>query len=396
MSELEAFRAEVSTWLSDHAPRSLFGIRKGKFDGYWGGRKNTESNPDILAWRDRMFEKGWTAPSWSKAYGGGGLSNDEARVLDEEMARLGSPPPVVGFGLTMIGPTLLAFGNEAQKQEHLPKICSGEIRWCQGYSEPGAGSDLASLSTRAVRDGDEFVIDGQKVWTSHADESDWIFCLVRTNPDVKKQIGITFILFDMLSPGVTAKEIKLISGASPFCEVFFDAVRVPVSQVVHEIDKGWTVAKALLGFERTMIGEAMGGQMSDAEADLVSLAREALQTQSGPLDEPSIRDAIAHNAMDERCFTLTLNRIAQAAAQGQRPGPESSILKVVGSELKQRRWLLASKIAGPDALGWEGPGFSDRHFEITRNWLRTRGNTIEGGTTEVQLNIIAKHVLGLG
>jgi alkylation response protein AidB-like acyl-CoA dehydrogenase len=316
-------------------------------------------------------------------------------VLDQELQRLELPPPVVGFGLTMIGPTLLEFGTEQQRLEHLPKICSGQIRWCQGYSEPGAGSDLASLSTRAVRDGDEFVVSGQKIWTSHADLSDWIFCLVRTDPSAKKQKGITFLLIDMARGGVTTRRIKLISGASPFCEVFFDEVRVPVHNVVGEVNAGWTVAKALLGYERSMIGQAMGGQLAGAEDSLVALARTELDAANGPLPDAQTRLAIAQLAMDERAYRLTLEGIQEAVEAGRAPGPESSILKICASELKQRRWELGARIAGPQALGWEGPGFGPAELELTREWLRSRANSIEGGSTEIQLNIIAKRVLGL-
>ena len=388
------FRDEVRAFLESAAPESLRGTRRGRFDGYWGGRRHPAPAPDVLRWLGAMLERGWTAPTWPRQYGGGGLSREQARVLDEELVRLAMPPPVVGFGLTMIGPTLLDFGNEAQKAQHLPRIARGEVRWCQGYSEPGAGSDLASLSTRAVRDGDAFVVTGQKIWTSFADLSDWIFCLTRTNPSAKKQQGITFLLIDMETPGVATKKIQLISGASPFCEVFLDEVRVPVENVVGSIDGGWTVAKALLGHERSMIGEAIGGQLATAEAQLVALARKELSAASGPLPDPLLRDAIARAAMDERCLGLTLRRVRDEQASGQ-PGSESSILKVAGSELKQRRWELALRIAGPQALGWEAPGYDEEELQMVREWLRSRANSIEGGTTEIQLDIIAKRVLGL-
>ncbi len=395
MEEAEAFRLQVREWLSANAPRSLYGTRRGRFDGFWGGRKARGVDPDLLRWRDRMAERGFTAPTWPVEYGGGGLSREQARALDQEMARAELPPALVGFGLAMIGPTLLDYGSEAQKREHLPAIARGEIRWCQGYSEPQAGSDLASLRTRAVRDGDHFVVDGQKVWTSYADQSDWIFCLVRTNPGAKKQAGITFLLVDMESPGVSARRIALISGASPFCEVFFEGVRVPEANVVGEVDAGWTVAKALLGYERSMIGEAIGGQLAASEAQLVEGARRHLCAGEGRLPDPTLRDGIVRNAMDERAFALTIERARQGAQSGRAPGAESSIMKVVGSELKQRRWELAVQIAGPAGLGWEGPGFEADDLSATREWLRSRANTIEGGTSEIQLDILARRVLGL-
>ena len=259
MADLEKFRSETRSWLRENCPPSLVGISIGELDGTWGGKKWQFPNPDLKTWLTVMGDKGWTAPTWPSEYGGGGLTGPEAKVLAQEMASLKLPPALIGFGLTMIGPTLVRFGTEEQKKEHLPKIVRGEIRWCQGYSEPGSGSDLASLQTKALRDGDDFIITGQKVWTSYADQADWIFALVRSDPDVKKQEGITFILIDMESPGVSVKPILLISGKSPFCETFFDKVRVPVANVVHDINAGWTVAKALLGHERSMIADAFGG-----------------------------------------------------------------------------------------------------------------------------------------
>ena len=395
MTDLERFARQVAEFVDNNAPKSLYGTRKGKFDGFWGGKKACGTGEDVLRWRDLMLERGWTAPTWPSEYGGADLSKAEGDVIDDVLRARGLPPPVVGFGLAMIGPTLLDFGSESQKQAYLRDIAAGRIRWCQGYSEPGAGSDLASLATRAERDAEEFVINGQKIWTSYADQSDWIFCLVRTNRDVKKQAGITFLLIDMDTPGVSVRPISLISGASPFCEVFFEDVRVPVANVVHEIDSGWTVAKALLGYERSMIGEAMGGQMVGAEAELVALARSHVGPASGPLGSGELRAEIARNAMAEQCFMLTIQRIAETMAAGATPGPESSVMKVCGSETKQRRWALAAEIAGPMALGWQGPGFTGDELALTRAWLRSRGNTIEGGTSEIQLNIIAKRVLGL-
>ena len=395
MTDLETFQAETRAWIEANAPESLLGTRQGKFDGYWGGRKNTEENPDVITWFERMLDKGWTAPMWPTQYGGGGLSREQAGILNQELTRLKLPPPLVGFGLAMIGPTLLEFGTDAQKEEHLPKIIRGEIRWCQGYSEPGSGSDLASLQAKAVPDGDEVIINGQKVWTSHADRSDWIFCLTRTSNEGKKQEGITFVLFDMESKGVTVRKIELISGASPFCEVFFDDVRAKASNIIGEVGKGWTVAKALLNYERSMIGEAIGGQMKGTGDGLVADARDYLEAPEGPLPDAGLRRDLASFGMDEACFMYTIKRIRDAAAAGSNPGPVSSILKVCGSELKQRRWELQMQVAGPHALGWEGPGFEADELDATRQWLRSKANTIEGGTSEIQLNIIARRVLGL-
>ena len=399
MSDLESFRQETRAWLQENVPSSIVGVRFSELDGNWGGRRAEYANPDMKVWLERMASRGWTAPTWPTEYGGGGLSSQEAKVLSQEMTSLRIPPALVGFGLTMIGPTLLRFGTEEQKQEHLPKITRGEIRWCQGYSEPGAGSDLASLQTRAVREGEHYMINGTKVWTSYADKADWIFCLVRTDPDVKKQEGITFLLIDMETPGVSVSPILLISGKSPFCETHFQDVRVPVQNVVSEINAGWTVAKALLGHERTMIADTFGvSSERSAKRTRSPMADHALRylgEQDGQLADAVMRDQVAQNEMDSKAFGLTVQRAKDAAKAGHQPGPESSMFKVYGTEINMRRNELAVRIAGPQALGWEGPGFEDEEIELTRDWLRSRGNSIEGGTSEVQLNIIAKHVLGL-
>jgi alkylation response protein AidB-like acyl-CoA dehydrogenase len=389
---LDAFRHETRAWLDAVAPVGLRGTYKGVFSGTWGGRRRAErESDDERVWREVMAERGYTAPTWPARYGGGGLDPARAAVLSDELRRLGMPAPLVGFGLVMVGPTLLEFGTEEQKLEHLPPIVRGEIRWCQGYSEPGAGSDLAGLRTTAVLDGDQWVIEGHKVWTSYADLSDWIFCLTRTNPGAKKQAGISFLLVDMRQPEITTRPIALISGASPFCEVFFDRARTPRDQVVGGVDAGWTVAKTLLQHERATLGQAFAGSVSGDESDLVALARRADGTDEGALADPLQRDAIAQIAMDERAFLL----LAQIAARRGKPGADSSALKVFGTELNQRRLELGVALAGPDALGWDGPGFEPDDLTRTRDWLRSRGNSIEGGTTEVQLGILARQVLGL-
>jgi alkylation response protein AidB-like acyl-CoA dehydrogenase len=393
MSDLDRFRAETAAWLDAQAPQAIRGlVLNPEGGGTWGGRRPHWDLPEMKPWLEMMAERGWTAPSWP-------LSAAEAKVLAEEMRRLKLPAPLVGFGLTMIGPTLLRFGTEEQKQEHLPKIVRGEIRWCQGYSEPDAGSDLASLQCRAVRDGDEFVVNGSKVWTSYGDLSDWIFALVRTDPQAKKQEGITFLLLDMDSPGVSVQPIGLISGKSPFCETRFDDVRVPVRNALGEINGGWTVAKALLGHERNMIadifGASTGGRQKQPGSALANLAREYLGGEEGVLPDALLRDEISQCEMDDRAFALTVQRARDAAKAGHQPGPESSLFKVYATELNKRRTELAVRVTGPHGLGWEGPGFTDDELTLTRHWLRARGNSIEGGTSEIQLNIIAKRVLGL-
>jgi alkylation response protein AidB-like acyl-CoA dehydrogenase len=399
MGDPNSFRAEAARWLDANAPQSIRGLPVGELSGTWGGRKARYENPDLKKWLDVAAAKGFTAPTWPREYGGGGLSSAEARVLQQEMAKRKLPPPLIGFGLTMIGPTLLRFGSEEQKREHLPKIVRGEIRWCQGYSEPGSGSDLASLQTKAVRDGDHFVISGQKVWTSYADQADWIFALLRTNPRARKQEGITFILIDMESPGVSVKPILLISGKSPFCETYFDQVRVPVRNVVGAIDAGWTVAKALLGHERSMIADAFGGtqeKRGGGPSRFVQLAARTVGLDAeGRIGDPVLRHDVAQNEMDTKAFALTLQRSADAARAGHQPGPESSMFKIYGTEVNMRRHEILVRMLGPQATGWEGPGYEDDELDLTRAWLRTRGNSIEGGTSEIQLNIIAKRVLSL-
>ncbi|MCP3985988.1 MAG: acyl-CoA dehydrogenase [bacterium] len=394
MSDLQAFQAETRAWLKENCPASLLGAGGGGLVGTWGGRKWQPENEDQRVWLERAAEKGFTAPTWPTDVGGGGLSKAEAKILAQEMRALGVPPPLIGFGLTMIGPTLLQYGSEEQKQEHLPKIVRGEIRWCQGYSEPGAGSDLAGLQMRAEDKGDHYIVNGTKVWTSYADEADWIFALVRTDPKAKKQEGITFLLIDMETPGVSVSPILLISGSSPFCETHFQDVKALKSNVIFKEHAGWTVAKALLGHERSMVAEAFGG---GSRRSLADRARAYLPgaTADGPLPDGGLRRDIASFEMEARAFGLTMQRSRDAAKAGQQPGAESSIFKIVGTELNQRRQELLLHIAGPQALGWEGEGFADGELATTRDWLRSRGNTIEGGTSEVQRNIIAKRVLGL-
>lgn len=396
MSALQTFRQETRNWLKANAPESLFGTRKGRFDGYWGGKKNTESNPDVLAWRDVMVERGWSAPTWPTEYGGGGLSDAEAEILEDLLDEFKLPPPVVGFGLAMIGPTLLDFGTEEQKREHIPKIIRGEIRWCQGYSEPSAGSDLAAVQTRGIVEGDTMLVNGQKVWTSYADKSDWIFCIVRTDPDVKKQRGISFILVDMESDGVSTSPIPLISGASPFCETFLENVHVPMTNMVGALNEGWTVAKALLGYERSMIGSAISGQMSVAEQILIKRARRARGGKDGEkIADESIRQDIARFGILNECMTMVGQRVYEAQEAGKAPGSESSIMKIVGTDIKQQRFELSMRIGGLDSTGWDGDGFTAEDFDETREYLRSRANSIEGGSSEIQKNIIAKRVLGL-
>jgi alkylation response protein AidB-like acyl-CoA dehydrogenase len=397
MAELEEFRMEARNWLEKNAPKALRG-KLGNLEGYyWGGRKTPPPYPESKAWLEMMADKGWTIPYWPKGYGGGGLGKEETKILNQELERLELPPPLIGFGITMIGPTILQYGAEEQKKYFLPQICRGEIRWCQGYSEPNAGSDLANIQTKAVVDGDDYILNGQKIWTSYGDLSDWIFMLVRTNPGVKKQVGITFLLADLNTKGIEVRPIKLISGNSPFCEIFFEDVRVPMKNVLNRVNAGWEVAKSLLGHERNMIASTFGGRVAQTQAEnpMEAAAKKYIGLDQQRLKDESIRDRMAQNQMDESCFLLTVQRNSDSVKAGHRPGPESSIFKVYGTELNQRRQELMLSILGPECLGWEGEGFEQAELDLCRVWLRSRGNTLEGGTSEIQLNIIAKQVLGL-
>ena len=254
MTEVETFRQQTRAWLEANCPPEMRRPMTSEGDTCWGGRKFKFQSEAQRTWLNRMAERGWTVPTWPKEYGGGGLSKEEANVLKQEMRALGCRSPLDSFGIWMLGPALLKYGTHEQKLEHLPKIARGEIRWCQGYSEPGAGSDLAALKTRADVHDDHFLVNGQKIWTSYADKADWIFCLVRTDFAAKKHTGISFVLFDMETKGVSTKPIVLISGKSPFCETFFDDVKVPRGNLVGEMNAGWTIAKYLLTHEREMIG----------------------------------------------------------------------------------------------------------------------------------------------
>jgi alkylation response protein AidB-like acyl-CoA dehydrogenase len=392
VQDLDSFRREARDWLAANCPPSMR-TPMPEDEVVWGGRRASFKNPDAKLWLDRMAAKGWTVPTWPKAYGGGGLSPAEGRVLEEEMARLNCRAPLASFGIWMLGPVLLEFGNERQKQEHLPKIVRGEIRWCQGYSEPEAGSDLAGLKTRAVPQGEHFLVNGHKVWTSYANYADWIFCLVRTDPMAKKHEGISFILIDMDDPGVRTRPIRLISGASPFCETFLENVRVPMENMVGGLNQGWTIAKRLLEHERKMIA-SIGERQRGAERSLAELAKSYAGDRDGRVAEPSLRDRIAQHDMDSKAFQLTRRRAAEEA-KGGTPGPASAMFKYYGTELNKRKFELLLQCVGTQALGWDGDGFRPEELRITREWLRSKGNSIEGGTSEIQLNVIAKRVLGL-
>ncbi len=388
MSDLDTFRAETRSWLEANCPPSMRTAQPDD-EAIAGGTKETFKNPDSRVWLDRMAAKGWTAPTWPREYGGAGLSEAEAKVLAEEMQALNCRAPIRGMGFTMLGPTLLEYGTEAQKRRHLPKVASGEIRWCQGYSEPGSGSDLASLSTRAVLQGEHFLVNGHKIWTSGAHLSDWIFCLVRTDPAAKKHEGISFLLIDMKQPGVRPQPIRLISGYSVFCETFFENVQVPAENLVGVMNKGWTIAKRLLEHERKGIGAI--GERSRERSEMTP--ESAMQRYAG--SDPALREQIARYNIDAQAFALTRRRAAEEAKSGAPPGPASAMFKYYATELNKRRYEALLDAGGTEMLGWEGDGFEPANLRTTRDWLRAKANTIEGGTSEIQLNIIAKRVLGL-
>jgi alkylation response protein AidB-like acyl-CoA dehydrogenase len=389
MADLEIFRTETRAWLEANCPPDMRLPLEDDEDRYWGGRNATFNSEGQRLWFERMASRGWTVPEWPKEYGGGGLSRDEGRILRGELRALGCRSPLDSFGIWMLGPALLRYGSEAQKREYLPQIARGEIRWCQGYSEPNAGSDLASLATRAEDRGDHFLVNGQKIWTSYADKADWIFCLVRTDPSASKHLGISFILFDMCTPGVSTKPILLISGKSPFCETFFDNVLVPKGQVVGDLDKGWEVAKYLLTHEREMIsgiGVGVGRPLGQVAAD-------ALGTEAGMLADNCLRADIARFEIDSAAFRFALERTGDLLKAKQANPAISSMLKYYGAELNKRRHELLMTAGGSDALEWESE--RSRGGDAARSWLRTKANSIEGGTSEIQLNVIAKRILEL-
>jgi len=386
MADLDSFRAKARAWLEANCPAEMRTPMKGEKDLCWGGRHFEFQSDAQRQWLDVMASRGWTVPDWPREYGGGGLSPAESKILKEEMQALGCRPPLTSFGISMLGPALLKFGTEEQKKHYLTQIARGEIRWCQGYSEPGAGSDLAGLQTKAEDKGDHYLVNGQKVWTSYADEADWIFCLVRTSTETKHG-GISFLLFDMESPGVSTRPILLISGSSPFCETFFDDVKVPKDQLVGEVNKGWDVAKYLLGHEREMISGMGLGSGIGTGASGVTL---------GPVvrpEDPLTRAEIAAFDVDALAFAAMSERFIDQLKAGEAHPAMPSMMKYAGTELNKRRNELVMAAGGSDALEWD----SDRskNGKAARDWLRSKGNSIEGGTSEIQLGIVAKHILRL-
>jgi acyl-CoA dehydrogenase len=383
MGSLESFRKEVREWLSENCA-----------DEVRVGSRERLSRKRFDEWVRALGVRGWAAPGWPTEYGGGGLDREHRAVLSQELRAIQAPPPG-SFGLTMLGPTLLELGTDEQKRQHLPPICRHEIIWCQGYSEPGAGSDLAGLQTRAVREGDEYVVTGQKIWTTGAPHADWIFCLVRTDPDAPKHEGISFLLFPMKQEGVKVSPIRLIDGSEHFAQVFFDGARARTCDVVGPVNGGWTVAKRLLQHERGVANPEGRATGTAKRKSLVDLAREELGMRDGRLADPALRERIAQHELDSQAFGLTMRRAAEEARAGQTERQIASMSKFYWSELGKREQDIAMQLLGSRGLGWSGEGFEAAELARTRRWLITRADSIWGGTSEIQRNIIAKRVLML-
>ncbi len=396
--ELDTFRSDVRAWLEANYPAELRDPgAKVDPEAMWGGQAFLDSDDLQISWMRKMGEKGWTAPTWPAEYGGGGLTPAQARALDQELNSGRYRTPLASFGVWMLGPVLLEYANEDQKREHLPKIIKGEIRWCQGYSEPGAGSDLASLQTRCEDKGDHWLINGQKIWTSYADKADWCFCLVRTDTS-KKHEGVSFVLIDMRSAGVETRPIQLISGESPFCETFFTDVKIPKENLVGKVNGGWEIAKRLLQYERQNIsgGFGGGGGAGGASGDLAEVAKSYCGVDGdGVLSDTDLRTRITQNKMNMQCLGLTIGRTAAEAKASNGPSAAVSIIKYAAATFAQERSELMIEAMGHQGLGWQGEAYKPGEIIATRGWLRSKGNSIEGGTSEVNLNVISKRVLGL-
>ncbi len=392
--DTEAFRTEVKGWLDANFPAALKADPAAQLAAAGGG----EETPDAKKWREAMGSKGWGTPTWPAEYGGGGLSRHQARVLAEEMAKIGARNPIGGMGVMMFGPTLVEYGTEELKRQHLPGIIHGTVRWCQGYSEPGSGSDLASLQTKAEDKGDHWLVNGSKIWTSGANLADRCFCLVRTDQS-KKHEGISFLLIDMTAPGVEVRPIRLINGTSPFCETFFTDVKVPKDQLFGPLNGGWTVAKRLLQFERDNISAGLGGGSIGAPVQALTVLQSAKDyvgvDEDGRLADSDLRRRVTEHLMEARAFQMTVRRAADEAKAGNGPSAATSIMKYAGAKIAIDRNELIVEALGSVGLGWEGEGFDKQELAAVRTWLRSKGNSIEGGTSEINLNVVSKRVLTL-
>jgi len=387
---VDAFRAEARAWLEANFPASL----KGRGPG--GGEDGAKPSGDLLLWRQRIGAKGWAAPTWPAQYGGGGLSVADSRILQQEMAKVGAFNPFIseGMGLTMIGPTILDYGTEAQKQKHIPPIVRGEVRWCVGYSEPGAGSDLASLTTKCEDKGDHYLINGQKIWTSGAQWSDWCGCLVRTDTRTKHD-GISFLLIDMHQPQIETRPIMLIAGASPFCETFFTDATAPKDALLGELNKGWSVGKRLLQHERASQTGA-GGMGGGRSTPLQDVAKSYVGVdEAGRIADSDLRTRVARHLMDSKAHSLTIARAVAESRGNANPGNAASVLKNSATNVAQTRSELTLEIMGHQGLGWDGDDFTADELQTVRGWLSGKAMSIYGGSAEIQNNIISKRILGL-
>jgi alkylation response protein AidB-like acyl-CoA dehydrogenase len=370
------FRLEVRTWLEDNLPAAL------------RGRTTRPPPAELMPWYHTLSRKGWIAPHWPKQYGGMGATLNEQIIMTEELARIGAPHLPVQ-GLNHIGPILMEFGTDAQKVKHLPPIIAGTVIWAQGYSEPGAGSDLASLSTRATLDGDHFVVRGQKIWTTWAHHSDWIYALVRTDPQAQpRQAGISFLLIDLHSPGVRARPIKTITGDDEFSEVFFDDVVVPAENLVGKLNDGWRIANALLGHER----------LATANPQFALMAIERIKTMaraSGIIEDPAFQDRLAAASINVMALSALFNHAVELTNQQQSPGPEASVIKIFASELLQTLNDLLIEAAGGHAATENPIATQFGAVDVAAPFLQSRRVTIYGGSSEIQRNVLARRVLNL-
>ena len=390
--EKEEFRLETRTWLQTNCPEGA----KGPGQTAWGSSKIVLER-DVALWLERMSERGWTVPTWPKEYGGADLENDLYPILIQELMAIGARTPLTGRGVNYIGPTILELGTDEQKEKWLPGISRGEGGWAMGYSEPGAGSDLASLSTRAEKAGDEYLINGRKTWTSDAMDCDYIFVLARTSDDKPKHQGISLVLVDMDQPGVEVHPIRLLSGASPFNETVFNNAIADSADVIGGVDNGWSAGKRLLQFERSThaginTSGSQGGRNTRDDAKEIVLKYSLIE--SGRLADSATRARLLEFQMKKAAQSLTQKRTIEET-RARAPGFTSSAVKLSNALIEQERDEMIVQVMGSLGIGWSGEPFSDQEIDATRTWLKQKSLTIAGGTKEVQLNIIAKRVLGL-
>ncbi|ABV87463.1 acyl-CoA dehydrogenase family protein [Shewanella pealeana] len=397
MSDMDLFKNDVKQWLEENCPHSLR-TPTPENELVWGGKNVNFVTQDMRDWFERMRDKRWFCPGWPSEYGGGGLSATEVNILEKEMLRMRCRPPQINLGIWMLGPVLLKYGTEEQKKRLLLPMTQGEVRWCQGFSEPNAGSDLANIRTSAVDMGDHFLVNGSKIWTSYGDKSDWMYALVRTDNNASKHAGISLLALDMASAGVTPKTIDLISGKSTFCEVFFDNVKVPKDNLIGDVNGGWPLAKLLLQHERSAMSKF--GEFSLPNHFHLKTFVNDYMPKPHTVSETILHARTVVCDMEERIFNLTVQRMGEEARSGKDVFPTMSIMKYAHSEQEKVKFELLLDVMGYRALGWQLDGcandsFSEQELSVTRGWLNSFTQTIAGGSSEVQLNVIAKRVLNL-